>query len=40
MPVGLQIVAKTLREVDLFRVAGALEEALPWAHITPPVSVP
>ncbi len=35
MPVGLQIVAKTLREVDLFRVAAALEAALPWAHKTP-----
>jgi Asp-tRNA(Asn)/Glu-tRNA(Gln) amidotransferase A subunit family amidase len=35
MPVGLQIVAKTLREVDLFAVAGALEAALPWAHLTP-----
>jgi len=39
MPVGLQIVSKTLREVDLFRVAGALEEILPWAHMTPPLSV-
>jgi Asp-tRNA(Asn)/Glu-tRNA(Gln) amidotransferase A subunit family amidase len=35
MPVGLQIVAKTLREVDLFAVAAALEAALPWAHLTP-----
>jgi len=35
MPVGLQVVAKTLREVDLFRVAGALEVALPWAHKMP-----
>jgi Asp-tRNA(Asn)/Glu-tRNA(Gln) amidotransferase A subunit family amidase len=35
MPVGLQIVAKTLREVDLFAVAGALEAASPWAHLTP-----
>ena len=39
MPVGLQIVSKTLREVDLFRVAGALEEILPWAHMTPVLSV-
>jgi len=39
IPVGLQIVSKTLREVDLFRVAGALEEILPWAHMTPPLSV-
>jgi Asp-tRNA(Asn)/Glu-tRNA(Gln) amidotransferase A subunit family amidase len=35
MPVGLQIVAKTLREVDLFRVAGALESAAPWADRRP-----
>jgi Asp-tRNA(Asn)/Glu-tRNA(Gln) amidotransferase A subunit family amidase len=35
MPVGLQIVAKTLREVDLFRVAGALELAAPWADRRP-----
>lgn len=35
MPVGLQIVAKTLREVDVFRVAGALESASPWAGRTP-----
>lgn len=35
MPVGLQIVTKTLQEVDLFRVAGALEAAAPWANLTP-----
>lgn len=35
MPVGLQIVAKALREVDVFRVAGALELSLPWADRTP-----
>lgn len=35
MPVGLQIVAKTLREADLFRVAGALEAAAPWSHLMP-----
>jgi len=35
MPAGLQIVARTLREVDLFRVAGALESAAPWADRTP-----
>jgi Asp-tRNA(Asn)/Glu-tRNA(Gln) amidotransferase A subunit family amidase len=35
MPVGLQIAAKTLREVDVFRVAGALEAILPWAARTP-----
>jgi Asp-tRNA(Asn)/Glu-tRNA(Gln) amidotransferase A subunit family amidase len=35
MPVGLQIAAKTLREVDLFRVAGALEAILPWADKIP-----
>lgn len=35
MPVGLQIVAKTLREVDLFRVGGALEAILPCTDTIP-----
>jgi Asp-tRNA(Asn)/Glu-tRNA(Gln) amidotransferase A subunit family amidase len=35
MPVGVQIVAKTLREVDVFRVAGELESASPWADKRP-----
>jgi Asp-tRNA(Asn)/Glu-tRNA(Gln) amidotransferase A subunit family amidase len=35
MPVGLQIVARTLREVDLFRVAGVLESVAPWAGRRP-----
>jgi Asp-tRNA(Asn)/Glu-tRNA(Gln) amidotransferase A subunit family amidase len=35
MPVGLQIVARTLREVDLFRVAGVLETVAPWADRRP-----
>lgn len=35
MPVGLQVVAKSYCEVDLFRLAGALEAASPWAHRQP-----
>jgi len=35
MPVGLQIVAKTLCEVNLFRVAGVLEAVSPWSHRHP-----
>lgn len=35
MPVGLQIVAKTLRETDVFRLAGAMETAAPWSHLIP-----
>ena len=37
-PVGLQLVAKTLREVDIFRVAAALETARPWSGRTPPMA--
>jgi aspartyl-tRNA(Asn)/glutamyl-tRNA(Gln) amidotransferase subunit A len=37
LPVGLQMVSRTNREVDLFRVAAAFEEAHPWADKKPPV---
>ena len=36
-PVGLQLVAKTHRETDIFRVAAALEAARPWGDRTPPM---
>ena len=37
-PVGLQLVAKTFRETDIFRVAAALEAARPWSDRTPPMT--
>jgi len=38
LPVGLQIVARTNKEVDIFRAAAAFEEAAPWAGRQPPLS--
>ena len=35
LPVGLQMVAKINREVDIFRAAAALEAVQPWAHVKP-----
>lgn len=35
MPVGIQVIAKLHREVDLFRVAGLLERARPWPAYAP-----
>jgi Asp-tRNA(Asn)/Glu-tRNA(Gln) amidotransferase A subunit family amidase len=35
LPVGLQMVSKINREVDIFRAAAALEEARPWADARP-----
>ncbi|MBT3307326.1 MAG: amidase [Alphaproteobacteria bacterium] len=37
LPVGLQMVSRTNREVDLFRVAAAFEVVHPWAGKKPPV---
>lgn len=37
LPVGLQIVAGTNREIDIFTAAAAFEHAHPWSHIKPPV---
>ena len=37
LPVGLQLVARTYREVDIFRVAAALEAARPWSDRIPPM---
>ena len=34
-PVGLQLVAKTFREADIFRAAAALETARPWSDRIP-----
>ena len=38
LPVGLQLVAKTFRETDIFRAAAALEAARPWSDRTPPMA--
>ena len=38
LPVGLQLVAKTFREADIFRAAAALEAARPWNDRTPPMA--
>lgn len=35
LPVGLQAISKINHEVDIYRLASALEEAMPWAHRTP-----
>ena len=38
LPVGLQIVARTHQEVDIFRAAAAFEQARPWADQRPPIN--
>jgi len=38
LPVGLQMVSKINREVDIFRAAAALELARPWADARPDLS--
>jgi Asp-tRNA(Asn)/Glu-tRNA(Gln) amidotransferase A subunit family amidase len=38
MPVGLQMVARSHRETDIFRAAAALEACQPWAGSKPIVS--
>lgn len=35
MPVGLQMVAKAHREVDIFRLAARIEELQPWSLLAP-----
>jgi len=39
LPVGLQAVSRTNREVDLLRLSAAFEVAQPWAHLTPDLPV-
>lgn len=36
LPIGLQMVAKTNHETNIFRAAAALESARPWVHLKPP----
>jgi Asp-tRNA(Asn)/Glu-tRNA(Gln) amidotransferase A subunit family amidase len=38
LPVGLQMVARINREVDIFRAAAAFEQSRPWAHVTPQIN--
>ena len=38
LPVGLQIVGRRRREVDVLRAAAAFEAAAPWAHRIPPLA--
>jgi len=38
LPVGLQIVGRRRREVDVLRAAAAFEAAAPWAHRIPPLT--
>jgi amidase len=37
MPIGIQLAAGYGREDVLFRLAGQLERAAPWAQRTPPI---
>ncbi len=37
LPIGLQMVAGTNRETDIFTAAAAFEDARPWSHVKPPV---
>ena len=38
LPVGLQLVSRSHREVDIFRLAAAFESARPWADRKPPLA--
>ena len=38
LPVGLQLVAKSLGEADIFRLSAAFEAARPWSEKTPPMA--
>ena len=37
LPVGLQLISKTIRETDIFRVSAAFEAARPWSDKKPPM---
>jgi aspartyl-tRNA(Asn)/glutamyl-tRNA(Gln) amidotransferase subunit A len=37
LPVGLQLISKTIRETDIFRVSAAFEAAKPWIDKKPPM---
>lgn len=39
LPVGVQLIGRPAGEATLFRLAGQLEEAYPWAELLPGVSV-
>ncbi|UQA63360.1 amidase [Polyangium aurulentum] len=39
LPIGVQFVARSGQEATLFRLAGQLEGAAPWANRAPPISV-
>jgi amidase len=39
LPLGMQLVGRSGDEATLFRVAAALEEALPWSERRPPIHV-
>ena len=38
LPVGLQLVSKSLGETDIFRLAAAYEAARPWSDARPPIA--
>ena len=39
LPLGMQLVGRSGDEATLFRLAAALEEALPWSDRRPPIHV-
>jgi amidase len=39
LPLGMQLIGRSGDEATLFRLAAALEEALPWSDRRPPIHV-